>query len=344
MSISKQIITLLQERGSMSSSEIAATTAHVSSLATVKRVLNELVEKRYVEKTGIGKSTKYFLSAGYALLHTIDIDKYFLSEVDERRINANFSFDLITQTLSEVPIFSEFELANLFQFQKRFTDFRSSATSFEFLKELERLAIDLSWKSSQIEGNTYTLLETELLLKEQQEAKGKTKEEATMLLNHKLAIDFLVDNLDYFESLSVAKIENIHSLLIQNLAIPRNIRNKPVGITGTNYKPLDNQFQIRDALEQTCELVNAKSNVFEKTLLTLCLLSYIQPFVDGNKRTARIVSNGILMANNCVPISFRTVDSLDYKKAMLVFYEQNNISPMKQIFIDQVAFAGSNYF
>lgn len=344
MSISEQIIRLLQERGPMSSSEIAGALAHVSSLATVKRVLNELLEKRYIEKTGAGKSTKYFLASGYGLLHTVDTDKYFLSEVDERRIHSSFNFELLSQTLPKATLFTDSELKHLFQFQERFTEFRSSASSFEFLKELERLAIDLCWKSSQIEGNTYTLLETELLLKEQQEAKGKSKDEATMLLNHKLAIDFLVENRDYFETLTVAKIENIHTLLIQNLAIPRNIRNKPVGITGTNYKPLDNQFQIREALELLCELVNVKSNVFEKTLITICLLSYIQPFSDGNKRTARIVSNGILMANNCVPISYRTVDSLEYKKAMLVFYEQNNISAMKQLFIDQVSFAGNNYF
>jgi Fic family protein len=91
-------------------------------------------------------------------------------------------------------------------------------------------------------------------------------------------------------------------------------------------------------------LVNNKQNVFEKALLLLVLISYIQPFADGNKRTARIVSNAVLMNYKYCPISFRTVDSIEYKKAMLLFYEQNNISSIKKIFIDQFNFAVNTYF
>ena len=101
---------------------------------------------------------------------------------------------------------------------------------------------------------------------------------------------------------------------------------------------------IREALEDSCRLINGKENIFEKALLALVLLSYIQAFSDGNKRTARITSNAILIANKYCPISFRTVDSVDYKKAMLIFYEQNNISAFKKIFIDQFAFAVQTYF
>ena len=82
----------------------------------------------------------------------------------------------------------------------------------------------------------------------------------------------------------------------------------------------------------------------EKALLTLVLLSYIQAFSDGNKRTARITSNAILIANGYCPLSFRSVDSIDYKKAMLIFYEQNNLYAFKQIFIDQFEFAVREYF
>ena len=91
-------------------------------------------------------------------------------------------------------------------------------------------------------------------------------------------------------------------------------------------------------------MINTKKNVFEKALLALILISYIQPFVDGNKRTARIVSNAILINHNYCPISFRTIDSMDYKKAMLLFYEQHNISFLKKIFIEQFEFAVKTYF
>ena len=117
-----------------------------------------------------------------------------------------------------------------------------------------------------------------------------------------------------------------------------------MGITGTNYRPLDNEFQIREALEDSCALINGKENIFEKALLTLVLLSYIQPFADGNKRTARIAGNAILLAWGYCPLSFRTVDSVDYKKAMLLFYEQNNMAAFKRIFIEQYEFATRNYF
>lgn len=154
----------------------------------------------------------------------------------------------------------------------------------------------------------------------------------------------MLDVPDCLKELSVHRIEDIHSILTKELGDDRNIRSRRVGITGTNYRPLDNEFQIREALEDMCVLVNEKVNVFEKAFLALVLLSYIQAFVDGNERTARITSNAILIANGYCPISFRTVDSIDYKKAMLMFYEQNNIAAFKRIFIEQFLFAVKTYF
>lgn len=165
-----------------------------------------------------------------------------------------------------------------------------------------------------------------------------------MLLNHKAALDFVTDNPDYLDPVEIRRIEDIHSILINELEVDRNIRTRSVGITGTNYKPLDNECQIREALQHMCNLVNSKQNVFEKALLLLVLLSYIQAFNDGNKRTARIVSNACLIHNKYCPISFRTIDSVEYKKAMLIFYEQNNISIFKNIFINQFEFAVKTYF
>ena len=165
-----------------------------------------------------------------------------------------------------------------------------------------------------------------------------------MLLNHKDALDFIVQNPDYLNLLTISGIEDIHSILVKELGVDRNIRIRRVGITGTNYRPIDNEYQIREALQQMCDLVNSRTNVFEKALFVLVLLSYIQAFYDGNKRVARIVSNAILIGNRYCPISFRTVDSVEYKKAMLLFYEQNNISAFKQIFINQFRFAVETYF
>jgi Fic family protein len=188
------------------------------------------------------------------------------------------------------------------------------------------------------------LLETERLLKDKQTAAGKTKDEATMLLNHKEALDFIIGHPDYISPLTISSIEDIHSILINELAISRNIRHNRVGISGTNYKPLENEFQIKEAVLEMCTIINSRDNIFEKALLVLVLISYIQPFADGNKRTARIISNAILMHNHYCPISFRTIDSIEYKKSMLIFYEQTNINSFKKIFIGQFEFAVNTYF
>ena len=274
----------------------------------------------------------------------LDIDTYILKDNDERKVQESFNFDLIRSILPQVDIFTPKELERLNVAHQSFLSNMATLSDVEYRKEMERLGVDLSWKSSQIEGNTYSLLETERLLKEKLTAEGKTKEEAVMLLNHKDALDFVLDNPDYLKETTVRRIEDIHGILTKELGVGWGIRMRRVGITGTNYRPLDNEFQIREALEDSCNLINGKENIFEKALLALVLLSYIQAFSDGNKRTARITSNAILMAWGYCPLSFRTVDSVDYKKAMLMFYEQNNIATFKQIFIEQYEFATKNYF
>ena len=235
-------------------------------------------------------------------------------------------------------------MTHLQNLQNEFHSHVEEMTQNEYNKEMERLGIDLSWKSSQIEGNTYSLLETERLLRESKTANGKTQEEATMLLNHKHALRFILENPDYLQNLTLSHIEDIHTLLTEGLSVDKGIRHRRVGITGTNYHPLDNEFQIREAMHDSCNLINSKNNVFEKALLTLVLLSYIQAFADGNKRTARITCNAILIANGYCPLSFRSVDSIDYKKAILIFYEQNNLYAFKKIFIEQFEFAVREYF
>ena len=342
--IENTIIDYVASSTTCSSKEIFDGTSIAVSYATLKRNLAKLVAAHFLETIGKGKGTKYIISPTFEVIKPIDLNVYYLNEIDERQIKETFNFSMITEILPRVNIFTSTELKKLNDLQVSFTANISQLSTSEYLKEFERLAIDLSWKSSQIEGNTYSLLETERLLKEKETALGKTKEEAVMLLNHKKALDFILENSDYLDLLQVSKIEDIHSILMNELGVERNLRKRRVGISGTNYKPLDNEFQIIEALEWTCKLINEKQNVFEKALLALVLISYIQPFMDGNKRTARIVSNAILINQKYCPISFRTVDAVEYKKAMLLFYEQNNISNFKEIFINQFEFAVKTYF
>lgn len=337
------ILDYLKNNPDQSSNDLLRKIGFEISKATLKRDIAELVAENYIIQQGKGKSTRYSIAPAYALFAPVDLNEYFEKEIDERSVQEGYNFDLLN-LFETTSLFTADELDKLNRLQHKFKENISGLSPSLYNRDMERLAIDLSWKSSQIEGNTYSLLETEQLLKEKKTAAGKSKDEAVMLLNHKDALDFIIENPDYLEELNVARIENIHSILVKELNVDRNIRRHRVGITGTNYHPLDNEFQIREALEAVCRLVNSRSNVFEKSLLLLVMISYIQPFNDGNKRTARIVSNAQLIANGYCPISFRTVDSVDYKKAMLLFYEQNNITAFKKIYIEQFAFAVENYF
>lgn len=344
MTIDIEILQFLHYHPLANRTEIMAGLTKAPSDSTMKRLLSAAVKEGNIETAGRGPATKYKLTPQAHVTMSLDLATYFDKDIDEREVQESFNFDLIRDVLPNVEIFTKEELEVLNAAQMEFEKNTEGMTELEYRKEMERLGVDLSWKSSQIEGNTYSLLETERLLKDKQTASGKTKEEAIMLLNHKDALDFVLDIPDYLKELSVHRIEDIHSILTKELEVDRNIRHRRVGITGTNYRPLDNEFQIREALEDTCTLVNGKDNVFEKAFLTLVLLSYIQAFVDGNKRTARITSNAVLIANGYCPISFRTVDSIDYKKALLMFYEQNNIAAFKKIFIEQFLFAVKTYF
>ena len=338
------ILNQLAERGELGRAELAEALPEPVSDATLKRTLQRLVQEGKLETTGRARATRYRLSAAGMLFGTVDLDAYFDVAPDERAARTGYNFDLIEHQLPQVALFSERERATLLSLQAEFERRLAEMTPAGKQRELTRLGIDLSWKSSQIEGNTYTLLETERLLREREEAEGKTREEAIMLLNHKAALDFIARHTDYLQELSVAHIEDIHSLLVQDLHVERNIRRRRVGIIGTVYRPLDNEFQIREALEAACRLVNGTTCVFSKALLTLVLLSYIQAFEDGNKRVARIAANAVLMAHGYCPLSYRSVNALDYKKAMLLFYERNNISAIKDIFMGQYAFAVNTYF
>jgi len=344
LTLSQQIISFLAANPDSSSSQVHAAMESAASYATVKRAITKLLEDQLIISAGKGKATTYSLSPAYVLLHPIDVDQYFQKEIDERTIKPGYDHDLIRTTLANSSVFNPSEMTQLEMLHQQFLTNVNQLSPAEKAKEMERLAIDLSWKSSQIEGNTYSLLETERLLTEKETAAGKPKDDATMLLNHKEAISFITEHPDYAVPLNIRTIEDIHSILMKDLNVDRNIRTRRVGISGTNYRPLDNAHQIREAMEEMCRLVNNKTDVFEKALLSLVLISYIQPFNDGNKRTGRIVSNAILLARGHCPLSFRTVDAIEYKKAMLIFYEQNNISAFKKIFIDQYEFAVKTYF
>ena len=312
-----------------------------SSKLTILRDLDVLFVEGKIFKNGKSRGV-FYTAYSSPMLETLNEYEYFSVSSDDRELVSNgFNFD-IWDNLHNLLSLKEREDLNLIN--KQYVKSCQNLPPLALKKEMERITIELSWKSSQIEGNTYTLLDTEELIKGGVEAKGKSHEEAVMILNHKNAIDFLFSEPNFFETINLSKIENLHKLLTDGLGVDFGIRDYKVGITGTKYKPLDNKYQIREAVEQLSEIINNIENVIEKAMIAVLMISYIQPFIDGNKRTARILGNAILMAGGYCPLSYRSVSEVDYKKAILMFYEQNSAYYFKQIFIDQFKFAVETYF
>jgi len=311
---------------------------------SVQRDLGILIERNLIKKEGSNKDITYSISNNYEIIKDVDGDSYFAKDYTLREIKETFDFGIF-KLLWNIDLFTEEEKRHLKTLQAKFLDNISKYNSQTLLnKEYERIMIELSWKSSSIEWNTYSILSTESLIKDHIFDDTKTKEEAQMILNHKDCFNEMILNKEHFLKIKISDIEYLHSILIKHLWVEKNIRKIWVGVSWTKYVPLDNEHQIREALEKMVELINKKDFFFEKALLAILLIAYIQPFEDGNKRTSRMLSNAILLANNSIPLSYRAVSVEDYKKAIVLFYETNNISLFKEIFIKQVENAVSVFF
>ncbi|MBI2039644.1 Fic family protein [Candidatus Microgenomates bacterium] len=312
------------------------------SKPTVIRDIHVLLIKKLVSVTGKARATIYFSKVQNPLLREFNLERYFADDPDNR-IGARKSFDFeIFKNLHD--LLTPEEINTLEKVALSFREQTMKLSPDLLKRELERFVIELSWKSSKIEGNTYTLLETESLIKEQKEAAGKSKDEAMMILNHKAAFEEILKAKNDFKTISVSGINQLHNILTKGLGISSGIRKQAVGITGTTYHPLDNEHQTKEVFEKTINVVNKVKSPFEKALIVHFMMPYIQPYADGNKRTARMLTNAILLAYDLYPLSYRSVDEDEFKKALILFYEQESIYEIKKLFIEQIKFANETYF
>lgn len=311
------------------------------SLVSVKRVLSGMAGLGLLIVTGSGRSTGYAISNLSRVFFDVDAKKYIELEPDQRYGLDKFNFDYFSEFPTD--IFDESELQKLDQATQNYKQRVKDLSEIIENKEILRLTIELSWKSSKIEGNTYTLLDTEKLIVNKEEAQGHDRKEAIMILNHKDAFNFIRENISEFTTLTLANLEKLHSILVKDMGVSFGIRNKMVGVVGSKYQPLDNQYQIKEAIEALSTAISVAETPYAKALLALVGIGYIQPFEDGNKRTGRLMANALLLSLNCAPLSYRSIEESDYREAMLVFYELNSIVPFKKIFIEQYKFAANNY-
>lgn len=201
---------------------------------------------------------------------------------------------------------------------------------------LDRLLIDLSWASSRLEGNTYSRLDTQNLLEHGIHAEGKSQQEAQMILNHRAAIRMLVDNVEEIR-FDRRTLLGLHASLAENLvANPGDegaVRQRPVDISGTVYRPSGIPQVIRECFHLLLTKVCNIPDPFEQAFFVMVHIPYLQPFIDVNKRTSRIVANIPFIQQNLCPLSFVDVPHETYVEATIGVYERQNIALLRDLFV-----------
>lgn len=290
------------------------------NLRSVQRSLVRLHTSDLLIRKGINNPV---YGVNYARLLMTDIDAKYLE--DDRRPDTKLDFDFfqwLKVSTSDALIFDK-----LIEVPKI-----PAHASVISAKDLEYLTVELSWKSSALEGNTYTLLDTQLLLLEGIKAKNKTDFETQMILNHKQAIGFIMENGELFKAnISYKTLEHLHQLLTYNLGITPGIRQRVVRITASNYQPLSNPHQLKELLAGSLDILNNTSNPITRALIALALIPYVQGFEDGNKRLGRLLANAILIQTIGRGFSLRKVEAKELALAYIAFYEFRNMSALAQI-------------
>jgi hypothetical protein len=201
---------------------------------------------------------------------------------------------------------------------------------------LDRLLVDLSWASSRLEGNTYSLLDTKRLIQHGQAAEGKDAAETQMILNHKAAIEYLVDSVDEL-GFNRRTVLNLHALLSDNLLADSGasgrLRRIAVGINQSVYHPLEMPQLIEESFQQVVDTASAIRNPFEQAFFAMVHLPYLQPFEDVNKRVSRLAANIPLIRHNLCPLSFIDVPERAYIEGLLGVYELNRVELLLDVFV-----------
>jgi hypothetical protein len=278
----------------------------------------QLVGERYVEVSSQGEEIKRVVRAPIQQRTPVGYNRSFL---DDYRPNESFYLPPEARQ-------------HLFDLGRSEQDARPAGTHAREI--FNRLLIDLSWNSSRLEGNTYSLLETERLLQRGEAAEGKEAWEAQMILNHKRAIELLVDQAEEV-AFNPYTIQNLHALLADNLledpqALGR-LRTISVGIKGTVYEPLAVPQLIEECFRQILETASMIDDPFEQAFFVMVHLPYLQPFEDVNKRVSRLAANIGLIRGNLCPLSFVDVPERAYVDGLLGVYELNRVELLRDVFV-----------
>lgn len=312
---------------------------------SVRRWVSQFVENGEVKKTGQKRGTRYqYLTLSYP--DTKHSNSAVFSEAAQNAIN------YVRQ-----PLFKRKPVTYNRAWLESYRPNHSSYLQLQQIKELaregkrtpaqepagtyarkiyNRLLIDLSYNSSRLEGNTYSLIDTERLLLEGRGVEGKLNEEKVMILNHKEAIRHLIEGMPRI-AVSYDEICTLHYLLSDGL-IPAKysgkVRDYGVRVGASTYIPLENPRTLNQILNEIAEKAAAIQAPHEQSFFLLIHVAYLQAFTDVNKRTARLSANIPLLLHNLVPLSFNAIEKDDYASAMIAIYELNDTKPLAELYRD----------
>lgn len=308
------------------------------SQRTLLRRLSALKEAKKIVSKGEKSATRYYpIEADSSLKLTREAQslKKHVNQAIQKRAPVAYNRDFLYDYEPNVTCYlTQKERDHLQQQGQRFAHDLEAGT---YVKQiLHRLLIDLSWNSSRLEGNTYSLLETERLIEFGAQADSKAAFETQMIVNHKAAIEFMVESAGDLK-FSKYLILNIHGLLSNNLlANPKargQLRQIPVGIGRTVYHPLEIPQLIAECFDRIIDTAEKIIDPFEQAFFSMVHLPYLQPFEDVNKRVSRLAANIPLIRHNLSPLSFIDVPKNDYVSGLLAIYELNKTELMRDVFI-----------
>ena len=310
---------------------------------TVRRWLNQLFDEGLVQKVGQKRGTKYFVTRrngdikgeasscfGSASLQAIEKIRRPVFD----RVPVAYNEDWLDSYKPNTSFYLPATLREQLQEAGQRANGQDPAGTYAH-QIFNRLLIDLSYNSSRLEGNTYSLLDTERLLLHGNSVEGKFDEEKVMILNHKEAIRYLVDNAPKLD-VSCNVICTIHYLLADGLVEPQyagKVRGYGVRIGGSTYIPFEDPKRLQLQLEKVAEKAAVISDPFEQSLFLIVHISYLQAFADVNKRTARLAANIPLITGNLVPAAFSDVEVEDYMSAMISIYELQDVRPIVDLYV-----------
>lgn len=337
-SIDQKILEYIAENPNARKDDIRRNAAPRSSDTTVWRALKKLLEAGKLEVSGKGPATSYAIS-GSSVVRT------YLQTPYNKRPPVVYKKSFIDNYVPNKTFYLSVTDRKILQQAGKPNIGPIPAGTYAKLI-LAQLLVDLSWASSRMEGNTYDILQTERLIRYGEEVSGKDQKEALMILNHKEAIQYVVDNLDDI-NYNRGDFFNIHALLSDGLladpAMAGRLRVLPVGISHSSYTPLNDAVAIEEEFNIILAKAHEITDPFEQSFFLLVHIPYLQAFIDINKRTSRIASNIPLLKADLAPMSFLSMNDSDYIDGLIGIYELNNVALLREVYVESYLASAIKY-